>query len=161
MVSEFAPAFLCSQVGKVSCFTMTPPSLSETTASLQCVHPRWAQLPAPVPVKAQLQARSSCVELETLKCGSRLSARLLFLTPFCREGADHGDCRCGALDTRASQQMVAPTNYKHCTGRSGRLGPCAGSSPQLDDVYLCRDSCERIYLCVVLGPHPGGQLQWK
>lgn len=34
-----------------------------------------------------------------------------------------------ASDTRASQQMVAPTNYKQCTGRRGRLGPCAGSSP--------------------------------
>lgn len=54
-----------------------------------------AQLPVSVPLKAQLQARSSRIGLGTLKCGSSLSARLLFLTPFCREGADHGDCRCG------------------------------------------------------------------
>lgn len=82
-----------------------------------------------------------------------VSAAVTF-DPLLQGGGGSRRLQVRALDRRASQQMVAPTNHRP----SGSL---RGLLPQLDDVYLCQDSCERIYLCVVLGPHPEGQLQWE
>lgn len=103
---------------------MTPPSLPETTASLQCVHLRLAQLPVSVPFKAQLQAGALQLRwLRNLEMWVKTVSAAVIFDPLLQGGGGSRRLQVWASDTRASRQMVAPTNYKQCTERCGSLGP--------------------------------------
>lgn len=76
-----------------------------------------------------------------------VSAAVTF-DPLLQGGGGSRRLQVRALDRRASQQMVAPTNHKHCQGRGGRLGPCVGSSPS-SMVCICARTAAKEFTSVL------------
>lgn len=151
---------------KARCFVITPPSLPGTTASLPCAPLKMSSAARVVPFKAQLRASFSCIGLETLKCGSRLSgsslARLLFLTRFCGEGAGHGDCRCRLWTReRANRWWHLANCEQNVWGEVAVWVFLYVDSSPSSVMCICARTAVKESTSAVLGQHPEGQLQWE